>query len=295
MVMPEHYTTGWHPSSTLGVFGSATACSKLLGLSHTQTASALTIVPSVVAGTKANFGTPMKPLQVGAAARNGLFAAKLAAAGCNAMADSIEGGNGFLKLFNEGISHPLTWNSSSQSRWFLLDPGIAIKQHPCCGSTHSAIDAAIDLYQRHGPIKLSDVDQVIVHAHPRPLGHTFKPKPTSGIEAKFSIQLVVAVALAMGSLRLSDFKEPFDSSPYKPLRAKLEVFRQLLRTNAYPPSRCGLAIRGGSPGNQPGSVEARTVHYPCMNGMSNLWAVSDGIIPKTGALICATTPVILTG
>ena len=116
MVMPEHYTTGWHPTSILGVFGSATACSKLLGLSHTQTASALAIVPSVVAWTKANFGTPMKPLQVGAAARNGLFAAKLAAAGCNAMADSIEGGNGFLKLFNEGISHPLTGNSSSQSR-----------------------------------------------------------------------------------------------------------------------------------------------------------------------------------
>ncbi len=62
-----------------------------------------------------------------------------------------------------------------------------------------------------------------VRAHPRRLGHTFNPDPTSGLEAKFSIQFAVTVALAKGSIHLSDFEEPFDSSLYTPFRAKLEV------------------------------------------------------------------------
>lgn len=223
MIMPEHYTIGWHPTSTMGVFGAAVACSKLLDLSQAQMAAALAIVPSLVAGTKANFGTQMKPLQVGGAARSGLFAAKLAAAGCDAMPDSIDGDNGFFTLFNNGVSHPLAGVLDRENQWRILDPGIAIKQHPCCGSTHSAIDAALDLHHQHGPEKLADVDQVTVRAHPRRLGHTFKPDPTTGLEAKFSIQFVVAVALATGSIRLSDFKEPFDSSVYTPFRTKLEI------------------------------------------------------------------------
>ena len=36
-----HYTKGWHPTATLGVFGAAAACAKLLKLSEEKTAIAL--------------------------------------------------------------------------------------------------------------------------------------------------------------------------------------------------------------------------------------------------------------
>src|ERR1700722_6811220 len=36
-VSPDHYARGWHITSTCGVFGSAAACSKLLGLNAEQT------------------------------------------------------------------------------------------------------------------------------------------------------------------------------------------------------------------------------------------------------------------
>jgi 2-methylcitrate dehydratase PrpD len=39
----HHYTKGWHPTATLGVFGAAAACSKLLGLDVEQTAVALAL------------------------------------------------------------------------------------------------------------------------------------------------------------------------------------------------------------------------------------------------------------
>src|SRR4051812_36989670 len=74
----HHYTKGWHPTATLGAFGSTAACARLLGLSEQQTATALAIATSFASGVKANFGTMMKPLHVGHCARNGMYAARLA-------------------------------------------------------------------------------------------------------------------------------------------------------------------------------------------------------------------------
>lgn len=222
-VMPEHYEIGWHPTATLGVFGAAAAASKLLGLGEEETAAALAIAPSLAAGTKKGFGTQLKSLQVGMAARNGLLAARLAAAGCDAPADAIEGGLGFFALFNDGAGRASALAGEPGTGWALLDPGIQVKQHPCCGSAHGAIDAAIALHAAHGPMPLGSIDRVIVSAHPRRLGHTDNPAPRTGLEAKFSMQFLVALALARGRIRLADFEEPFDGGLYRPFAAKLEL------------------------------------------------------------------------
>lgn len=42
-VHPHHYDKGWHPTATLGVFGTAAAAAKLLGLDEARTATALAI------------------------------------------------------------------------------------------------------------------------------------------------------------------------------------------------------------------------------------------------------------
>src|SRR6185503_2828030 len=85
-----HYTHGWHPTATLGVFGSAAACSKLLKLPEDRTATALAIAASLASGIKANFGTMVKPLHVGHGSRNGLFAALLARDGFTASERAFE-------------------------------------------------------------------------------------------------------------------------------------------------------------------------------------------------------------
>lgn len=72
------YTRGWHPTTTIGVFGAAAACAKLLKLDDERTATALAIAASLASGIKSNFGTYVKPLHIGHCARNGLFAALIA-------------------------------------------------------------------------------------------------------------------------------------------------------------------------------------------------------------------------
>lgn len=69
---------GWHAPSTIGSFGAAAACSKLLGLDAAKVEMALGISASMASGIVANFGTMAKPLHVGLGARNGVLAAKLA-------------------------------------------------------------------------------------------------------------------------------------------------------------------------------------------------------------------------
>src|SRR5207248_11745467 len=94
----HHYEKGWHPTATLGVFGAAAACCRLLGLGAAQTALALAIAASLAAGIKANFGTMTKPLHVGHTARDGLFAALLPRDGFTANYAALEHQQGFLEL-----------------------------------------------------------------------------------------------------------------------------------------------------------------------------------------------------
>ena len=72
LMNPRHYQRGWHCTSTLGTIGAAAAVSRLLGLDAAATGHALAIAASAASGLKENFGTMVKPLHAGLAARNGV-------------------------------------------------------------------------------------------------------------------------------------------------------------------------------------------------------------------------------
>lgn len=202
----HHYDKGWHPTSTLGVFGATAAACHFLRLNHAQTTMALSIAASLASGLKANFGTMTKPLHVGQCSRNGAFAALLAEKGFDAATDVLEHRQGFLNVFNgpgmfdadklfENWGEPLEVEAKS----------IALKQFPCCGSTHPAINMALKL-RREEQIDVADVARIEVLPHGRRLRHTNTPHPESSLEAKFSVQYVVARALSDGAVRLKDFE-----------------------------------------------------------------------------------------
>jgi 2-methylcitrate dehydratase PrpD len=203
----HHYTKGWHPTATLGVFGAAAACAHLLRLTAEQTAVALAIATSFAAGIKANFGTMMKPLHVGHSARNGLYAALLARAGYTANAASaFEHKQGFFNVFNgEGTYDAAKILPAWAAPLDIVEPGIAIKQYPCCGSTHPAIDAVLLLAREHD-IKPDEVARIDSWTHARRLEHTNRPDPKSALDAKFSVQYCLARALTARKLLIEHFE-----------------------------------------------------------------------------------------
>src|SRR3954471_15599861 len=92
---PGHYNLGFHATGTLGAFGAAAACARLLGLDAEATARALGIAGTQAAGLKSQFGTMCKPFHAGKASQNGLLAARLAARGFSSRLDTVECEQGF--------------------------------------------------------------------------------------------------------------------------------------------------------------------------------------------------------
>jgi 2-methylcitrate dehydratase PrpD len=203
----HHYMKGWHPTATLGVFGSAAACSRLLRLSPEKTAVALALAASGASGLKANFGTMTKPMHVGRCSREGLLAAKLAQAGFTANGlDVFEHQQGFFEVYNgEGNYNPSIGRDAWAAPLDIIRPGIAIKQYPCCGSTHPAIDSAIEIAQKN-KYSAEDIEQIQIWIHQRRLQHTNRPSPKSELDAKFSVQYVVCRGLIDGFVSLNHFE-----------------------------------------------------------------------------------------
>jgi 2-methylcitrate dehydratase PrpD len=209
----HHYDKGWHPTSTLGIFGAAAAASRLLGLDVPKTATALAIAASLASGIKANFGTAVKPLHVGQCGRNGLLAALLADRGYDAAEDAFENEQGFFNVFNG----PGTFDVAKLFKdWYapleIAGPTIGLKQFPCCGSTHPAIMMALAI-AREEKVTADDVARIEILPHGRRLRHTNNPRPVTALEGKFSVQYVVARALKDNAVMLRHFDDGAVTDP----------------------------------------------------------------------------------
>ena len=210
-VNPEHSEKGWHPTSTLGVFAVTAACARLLGLTVDQIETALALSTSLAAGTKANFGTMAKPLHAGQCARGGLMSALLARKGFTANPGAFEHKQGFLNLFSGPGNYDTSRILESWGKPLdIVSPGASYKLYPCCYSTHSAIEAALELVREHGVFDPAQVERVDSRTSERALAHTDRPQPRSPLEAKFSVQYCVARALLHGKVIL----EYFDGETY---------------------------------------------------------------------------------
>lgn len=206
-VNPIHYEMGWHPTAILGTLGATVAAGKLLQLNPDQFQMALGIAVSEAAGVKGNFGTMTKPLHVGNAARNGIIAAILARRGFTANVGIFEINFGGFGLFCGGKSYELNKIIDKFSNPYdLVSPGVSFKKYPCCGSTHSCIDAILSLRNEY-QISGQDVMEIKCGVHHRRIPHTNRPDPKTGLEAKFSNQYVTATALQDGRIKLNHFED----------------------------------------------------------------------------------------
>ncbi|WP_223881228.1 MmgE/PrpD family protein [Nesterenkonia ebinurensis] len=96
---PQLRADGWHATSVLGSLGAVAASSRFLGLGVEQTIAAIAIAASAASGLRGNFGTMVKPLHAGAAARTGVMAAQLASCGVTGAIGALEDSYGFLGTF----------------------------------------------------------------------------------------------------------------------------------------------------------------------------------------------------
>jgi 2-methylcitrate dehydratase PrpD len=199
-----------------------------LDLSEDETEMALALAVSLASGVKANFGTMTKPLHVGHCLRSGLLAALLARDGFTANGGAFEHPQGFFEVFNGGETFDAdrifdNWADPLE----VVDPGPGLKQFPCCGSTHPAINCMLRLVRDEG-LKPEDAAKIEILTNPRRLPHTDNPDPKTGLEAKFSMQYVVARALTDGGVGFEHFEGDSFADPGP------RVLMALMTTGAHP-------------------------------------------------------------
>ncbi|MCJ8140887.1 MmgE/PrpD family protein [Falsirhodobacter halotolerans] len=198
-VRPQHYTAGWHGTSTIAPIGTAAGAAMLIGADGVQ---AMSLAVSTACGPKGQFGTSAKPFHAGAAARNATEAALLARAGLRGRADILEGPQGFGELFGAGV--PAIWDIVPDAPHVIGVEGLSPKLHPCCGSTHNAIDMLHDLRRDPG-FAADDVAHITIAVALANYRNLAYPDPQTEMEARFSMQYCLARALHQDVLSLADF------------------------------------------------------------------------------------------
>jgi 2-methylcitrate dehydratase PrpD len=204
---PRHYhERGWHCTSSIGMLGAAAAAARILKLDATSTVHALGIAASLACGLKENIGSMVKPLHAGMAARNGVTAARLALAGFTASEQSIDGPQGYLVAMDseKGPSALPDAIADLGSRWEILDTGVTVKLYPSCAATHPPLDALLALKRRHNIVadSIAAIDVEVDSMTPRLLIHS---RPSTVLEAKFSMPFCMAAAIVLGHPTLETF------------------------------------------------------------------------------------------
>lgn len=210
---PKHSLEGgWHATSSIGTFGTAAACCKLLGLNREQAGRALGIAYSMTSGNVSNFGTMSKPLHAGLAARNGVQSAQLSKLGFTAVPHPFDGPRSFYEVYSRGLPVDLSPLQELGSRFELIDRGVVIKPYPCGVAIHPGIDAALDLSRQYSlePQKIDRIDIGVTRYTFDKLSYHI---PKNGLEGKFSMEYGVARALIENKVTVEAFTDEAVNAP----------------------------------------------------------------------------------
>ena len=206
---PAHYRRHFHPTGTTGHFGAAAAAASILGLGVDETVSALGIAATMAAGSMQFLldGAWTKRLHPAQAARNGVEAALMARHGFKGTDDGIGGERGFLAGYSDD-PNPKEILAGWGDRPLEVQ-NTSIKAHTCCRYKQGPIDALLELRSNYDlgsddvagiKIGLLSVAEDIVW---QPI--EAKRRPSTVVDAQFSMPYGVAVALTEGRASLAQY------------------------------------------------------------------------------------------
>jgi 2-methylcitrate dehydratase PrpD len=129
------------------------------------------------------------------------------------------------------------------SRWEILDTGITVKLYPSCAATHPPLDVLLQLKRLH-KLTAEDIAAIDVEVDsmtPRLLIHS---RPSTALEAKFSMPFCAAAAIVFGHPSL----ETFDVTRIRDPRIQKLLPLVTLRANpafdaAAPLSQANVTVR----------------------------------------------------
>lgn len=220
----------FHPTASCGAFGAAAGCASLLGLDASRTADALGNAASIAGGLWRCRHEPVatKQWHTAHAAAAGLDAARLAAHGVSGPRAILEGEQGLFAGLAPGAEAARVV-AEPDAPWLIHET--SFKPWPACRHAHAAIDAALLLHARG----VRAPREVVVRTYADAIAFCDRASPRTEMEAKFSLQHAVAVALLDGPPALAAFApEAMVRADVAALRARVRVEPHAALSAAYP-------------------------------------------------------------
>lgn len=236
----EHYSIGFHSTGTIGTFGAAAACARLLNLDEDAWLRAIGLAGTQAAGLKSGFGTMAKPLHAGRAASNGLLSAILARGGYTSNTAIVETAQGFAAT-HAGRTITREDIAALDGRFLIRDT--LFKYHASCYLTHAPIQAAASIRARNA-LDPAAIDEVEVRVHPSLLGVCNIQNPATGLEGKFSLRATTAMALlGIDTASADSFTAAIVASP-EVVRMSERV--RIVPTGKAPSTRAEVEVKAGA-------------------------------------------------
>ncbi len=239
---------------TYGAISSAIAASKLMKLDAVQTTHAIGLAGAcniALRQTRSGELSMWKGCAFANAARNGVFAATLAAEGMTGPAPIFEGDLGFMKLVTrEPFSVAPMGAEFDDDAAFMIDKTY-IKFWPAEYHSQSAIDAALLLRRQIGDVsQIASVDIYTFEASYNIIGKYAEAwAPRTRETADHSLPYCTAVALMDGEVTLKQFDpERFTAPDILALLTKVKIHLDDSLTPRYPrgiPNRIVVTLQDG--------------------------------------------------
>jgi 2-methylcitrate dehydratase len=235
---------------TYGAISSTLAACKLLKLNATQTTHAVGLAGVcnvALRQTRSGELSMWKGCAFANAARNGVFAALLAAEGLTGPAPIFEGDLGFMKLLTGPFE---VAPFGGDGRPYMIT-STYIKFWPAEYHSQSAIDAALQLRPGIGDIQA--IDAIDIHTFDAAVDIIGKDpekwRPKTRETADHSLPYCTAVALADGDVTLAQFDpKRFSDQVLLELVSKVRVHRDKALSDRYPrgiPNRVTVSLKDG--------------------------------------------------
>jgi 2-methylcitrate dehydratase PrpD len=156
---------GFRASPIFGIFGSACATSKIIGLNEDEVANAIGFAAAFASGTLECFaaGTMEWRFEVGIASREGIMAALLAKQGAKSAPTAIEGTTGFLRAFADSTEGNELLTENLGKKWSIMSAGF--KPFPVCAFNQTPVRTALSLIKENS-LSYREVNKIQVRVNP---------------------------------------------------------------------------------------------------------------------------------
>ncbi|MEK3960171.1 MmgE/PrpD family protein [Bacillus sp. FSL K6-1336] len=199
-----HYERGWHNTGTLGAIAAVCAIGYLKQVTREELMKAIGFAGAQSAGMRKQFGSDMKPLQAGLAAKTAVWSMDLACSGFGGNDSVLDGALGFFSLYGDLELAESRLLEGYGFTWRIVSPGLWFKVYPFCSAAHHAAEAIQSLTKERAFLP-EQVNQVDVIFPPGGDAALIEQTPLTGEEGRFSVEYVIALAVFGQTLTLDAF------------------------------------------------------------------------------------------